>query len=307
MGRNFKPIADDAPAKPLAELLRQITITAQVTVTELAKTMHYQRSTMSQVLDGKRLSGVELYLRHVAAVRVVAKAKGTEHLIPADAEAKVRRMWGECHERVAAKASPFEAALDTVMRHIKQEPAAGELVVDVDSPGSAAADSGAEPPWTGTPTSLGAATTMAEVIEALRVLKARNGFDLTKPNRRRHVISDDLTPELLAAVLEGTARPTPSRVIQIAAACGDTDAAAWRNACDRVVDASLSDVDQPARFRFYAGHVVPMKAPNHDLSSRRWDDLVPAPAVAVGAAADGAGEGRPPRPRWLRRGAHRAD
>ena len=269
---------------------------------------------MSQVLDGKRLSGVDLYLRHVECLRLVAQGKGTDHLIPVDAEATVRRMWAECNERVAAKSSPFASALDTMYRELSA-PAPSESGPTA-SVAAAAVDDGDldfTGPWGETPAELATATTMADIIAALGRLKARNGFDLTNENRRRRRIGGDLTPQMIADVLAGTVRPTANRVMQIAGACGDDNGEAWERACERVTVAGPAG--EPAeskgseRFRYYGDHVVLQHAPaTADLASRWRIDLVPVvdPGRVAAHPKVETKEGEPAsRGRFLRRGAHR--
>jgi hypothetical protein len=249
MGRHFEPIPDDAEAKPLAEYLRELTLRADVTLIEVAKAVNYEKGTISTVLNGKRLSGFDKYGRHVMGLRIAAAAKGTADQIPDAAEQEVRALFMECKARLAAKVSPLESALQTVNRYITRLPGDEDrMTASSASPGASSRarpttnereEPGAGEPQSGatdwsfsrTPASLTTARTKTDILAALNELKKEHGFDLS--TRNRGDVGADMTAALLADILDGRARLSRNRLLQVAVACGD-DSYPWAAAWDRV-------------------------------------------------------------------------
>ena len=262
MGRGYEPIPDDAEAKPLAEYLREMTMRADVKFAEIAKAVNYGKGTISTAVNGKHLSGLDKYLRHMQGLRVVAAQKGTADQIPDAAEQEDPNAVGRVQKTVGRTVvAACVGAGDRDGKYVTRTPADEDRLTVSSAPAPAPT-----PPTIGragegriygtpgdrtshrTPKSLATANSKADILTALNELRHTHGFDLSTRKRRTGLIGPEMTGEMLTEILDGRVRLSRNRVTQVAAACDDPSPA-WGDAWDRVEFAEHPDLDT-----YGAGH-----------------------------------------------------
>jgi hypothetical protein len=202
MGNKDKPIAEDRPAKILAEYLRHARQLTGVTYRQMAKPGFCRYNTLSQTVDG-RLKHWATYQRFISVLREAAKLAGTADNLPADLEEHAEHLW-----RQAKAGRGLPAAEATTMRHpnIPYLPQAGttqDLTIYLQQ-----------------------ITTEAKLVDALRALLYHAGYDVQDlrwpPFGIRKPEPAYLRSEPCLALLLGTAPVTPVVAMGIAEACGAT-------------------------------------------------------------------------------------